>query len=89
MGERFRREGRSRQLEQVLYIWSENILGALDKYKNLHGVQRSKVPTIIKLTSAEESILEETICTERSLDIKKVRDEYIRYSIRGHELPPV
>jgi len=58
--------------DQVIYLWAENAIHALNKYKKLGGVPRSKVPSIECLDQNEKSRLEKIIVKE-NISLRKAK----------------
>jgi len=66
--------GAGRSLDANIYIWAENVIEVLDKYRVVGGVKRSKTPSITALTQQESIEFEKRILEEkRSLKNAKRR----------------
>jgi len=64
---------------QVIYMWDENVMCVLNRYKRLGGVPRNKIPEIRQLKPEESSLLEKAIVEERSLNLGRAKHLPIRY----------
>ena len=73
-------EGRGSKTDQVIYMWANEPIDALNKFQGLRAVPRSKLPDIIPLSQAEESKLEEEIIHARNWSVEKAKISGIRYS---------
>lgn len=72
---------------QVIYMWGGDIITILDRYKELGGVARDRIPTEMRpLNQEEASILEKTIVRDMNLNLEEARKKPIRYYL---SMPPV
>ncbi len=74
---------------QVIYLWAQNVLDVVDRYKGLGGVPRDKLPEIRPLNINEVSLLEKAIIEDRKWNVELAKKKAVRYDGRGNSLPPV
>jgi hypothetical protein len=77
---------RTKKQMQYIYIWDNDIINVLDRYKKLGGVGRNDVPEIEALTDEESSKLEKAILEELGMKLKNAKKRPIRYY---QNAPPV
>jgi hypothetical protein len=72
--------GAGTSVYQVTYIWGDDAINILDRYKKLGGVKRDHIPKDLRpLTEDESGILETVLIEERGLRASAAKRIPIRY----------
>lgn len=77
--------GNNTKCDKVIYLWANDIIHALNKYKKLSGVPRNKLPNVIVLNKQQVSVLKRAIIEEKNLNIEKGSARVLRTYSSFHE----
>lgn len=66
--------GRARPV--LLYLFAENIVHALNKYKGISRIKSTLTPDVKMLTESEGKKLEQKITCERRVDLGRAKRSY-------------